>query len=336
MKHRFWSLSLLALVFLGSQIRADVKIESGKGYIDFIAGVDDLVGRYHIDAKFAKPIVWPLNAPGGIAVTRAWPMVPAKKGDSTDHPHQKSAWFCWGDVIPEGLELKDKVKNVKGVDFWAESKGHGRIVCTKVGEPKVEKWKGRIATKNEWRTADGTKIMDETRVLYFYEFGGKARLLVFDVTLHATVCPITFGDTKEGAMGVRVHDAITAGKNGKGKIQNAEGKINEKECWGQKSTWCDYSGPQGGKTVGIAILCDPHNPHPSCWHTRGYGLHAANPFGRSGARFPAMKGRTDLVRLAKGEQIHFRYGLLVHEGDADSGRVAGYFNRFVKLGGMEK
>ncbi len=26
-----------------------------------------------------------------------------------------------------------------------------------------------------------------------------------------------------------------------------------------------------------------------------------------------------------------RYGLLMHEGDADSGQVAGYYQRFVKL-----
>jgi hypothetical protein len=327
----------VALFLTASSLSAaDVLIKVDKDKVDFLAG-DKLVTTYQISPTYAKPILWPVYAPGDIKVTRDWPMVPLKEKESgsIDHIHQKSVWFCWGDVIPEGLEVKDKIKGIKGVDFWSEAKGHGRIVCTEVGKPVVDKWKGHLVTSNEWRTADGKKIMDETRHLHFYDFG-KARLMVLDIRLDATVCPITFGDTKEGAMGVRVHDAIRADKNGKGKIQNAEGKINEKDCWGQISAWCDYSGPIEGKTVGIAVLCDPKNPHPSAWHTRGYGLHAANPFGRAGARFPALAGRSDLVRLAKGDSIHFRYGVLVHEGDTETGRVAEYFDRFVKLRAEEK
>ena len=44
-----------------------------------------------------------------------------------------------------------------------------------------------------------------------------------------------------------------------------------------------------------------------------------------------MKGRTDLVRLEKGEHLKLRYGLLIHPGDARDGKVAEYFERFVKL-----
>ena len=44
-----------------------------------------------------------------------------------------------------------------------------------------------------------------------------------------------------------------------------------------------------------------------------------------------MKGRTDLVHLARGEALKLRYGLLIHPGDANEGKVAEYFDRFVKL-----
>ena len=81
----------------------------------------------------------------------------------------------------------------------------------------------------------------------------------------------------------------------------------------------------------MAILADPKNPHPTCWHVRGYGLMAANPFGRIKSLFPDAMRRDDLVRLAKGEHLRLRYGLLLHEGDATTGQVAEHYERFVKL-----
>lgn len=327
-------LPILALVFGAALVPAAepaaVSIKASKDQVDFLAG-KDLVGRYHIGATVAKPYFWPLNGPGGVAITRAWPMEKGLPGESTDHPHQKSAWFCHGDVIPEGIALKDKIKGVEGVDFWSEAPGHGRIVCTQVGEPKLEKNHGQITTRNEWRTADGTKVLDETRTIHLYNFGD-TNLLVFDIDLHASAVPITFGDTKEGSFGIRINDTIRAGK-GKGKLENADGKVGELSVWGQQSPWCDYSGPIDGKTVGLAILDDPSNRFPACWHSRGYGLMAANPFGRAKSAFPAMLGKKELVKLAKDEHLKLRYGILIHPGDAQGGKVGDYFKQFVKLKG---
>jgi methane monooxygenase PmoA-like len=327
-----WSGVILLALSASTSAQEKVAIRATKSHIDFLVG-DEQIARYQIGPKYPKPIFWPVLAPGGVPVTRAWPMEEARPGESKDHPHQKSAWFCHGDVIPEGLELKDKIRGVEGVDFWSEAKGHGRIVCTRVEEIKKPGLNG-LNTHNTWETADGTKILDEDRRIFFYNLG-KARLIVLDIDLHASAYPITFGDTKEGAMGIRINDAIRVAK-GKGKIQNAEGQINEKGCWGKISAWCDYSGPIDGKVVGLAVLCDPKNAYPSCWHSRDYGLMAANPFGRKRAAFPAVKGRTDLVRIARGDHLHFRYGILVHEGDAETGRVAEHYQQFVKLRTAEK
>src|SRR3954447_23839007 len=107
---------------------APVKVKVSEAVIEFTAG-DDLVTRYHKGPDVAKPYFWPLNAPGRVPVTRGWPMQKGLPKESTDHVHQKSAWFCHGDVIPEGVELKQKVKGVTGVDFWSETPNHGTIVC---------------------------------------------------------------------------------------------------------------------------------------------------------------------------------------------------------------
>ena len=287
------------LIAVSSTCRADDKSEVAsevhEDYLDFRVG-QDLVTRYHIGQGVAKPYFWPLHGPRGVAMTRAWPMEKGSSGGSDDHPHQKSVWFCHGDVIPEGIDLKDKVRGVDGVDFWSETKGHGRMVCN-----KVAKKNGGVETENEWQTANGVPILEEKRTIQLLDFG-QTRLLIVDIDLEARYAAITFGDTKEGSFGIRVNDLIREEK-GNGKIENAEGKVGEKECWGRVSAWCDYSGTIDGQKVGIAILTDPANRYPSCWHSRGYGLMAANPFGRAKSGFPDMKGRTDLVKLSKGEHL---------------------------------
>ena len=343
------SARLLGLVFLctlaarataqDSTARAGNLTVTGNGKRVEFRVADKAVGVYNMGPDVAKPYLWPLLTPSGAQITRDWPMIKGQAGESTDHVHQKSAWFCHGDVIPEGMTLKDaeKVKGIPGVDFWDEAKGHGNIVSVGglnqlgVEHSKIEGAKANFVTKNEWQTAEGTKILDEIRIVQFYAMPD-AYLYVFDTQLTASAVPITFGDTKEGSFGIRINDAIREQK-GKGKLENADGKVGERNVWGQHSAWCDYSGKIGDDVVGLAIFDDPANKYPACWHSRGYGLMAANPFGREKSGFPAMKGRKDLVKLAKGESLHLRYGLLVHMGDAKSGHVAEEFDHFVKLRG---
>jgi hypothetical protein len=318
-----WPVLQLALAFLivtlldlqeGDVPHSDIKIHNNTA--DFRLG-SDLVGNYRFkssDGTLAKPYLWPLFAPNGAAVTRAWPMQPAGTGESTDHPHQKSLWFTHGEVIPEGQ---------KAVDFWGEGKGHGVIVCT-----RERALQNRLVTKNEWRDASGPKLLDEERTIELVSLPD-AFLLVFEIDLCAGERSITFGDTKEGSFGIRVNDAIRQEKGGR--IENADAQTGETNCWGRTSAWCDYSGTVDGKTVGIAILDDPANRYPASWHVRGYGLMAANPFGRKASGFPAMRGRSDLVKLAPGEHLKLRYGVVVHLGNAQEGKVAEHFKRFIEL-----
>jgi hypothetical protein len=302
-----------------------VRLSEDRGHAMFAIG-DDAVARYHIGPRVAKPYVFPVLAPGGIPVTRGWPMVNGLPKETKDHVHQKSAWFCHGDVIPEGVTVSPSGdKNVKGVDFWSEGKGHGIIACVDASA------KGNVlTTKNEWRDSAGTKILDEMRTITLTKTLD-GRLLVFDIALTASVCPLAFGDTKEGSFGVRVNDQMRlTAKGEKSTLVNADGKSGMAAVWGMHSDWCDYSGEVDGQLVGIAIFDDAKNPARAGWHSRDYGLMAANPFGRNASGFPAMKGKTDLVKLGKGETLKLRYGLFLHTGDAKTGKVAEAYQAFTK------
>ena len=313
----------------------EVTVKKSKDAVEFKFG-DEFITTYIIATSAAKPYFFPLNAPGGIPVTRPWPMVKGVKGETTDHPHQKSAWFCHGDVIPEGFVLKTRSsdKRVEGVDFWSETSGHGKMVCIEVGEPKtVSKLEVSLPTKNEWRTPDGDKILDESRTIAVRKLE-KGYLIVLDIDFHASVYAITFGDTKEGALGVRVPDKTAINTKDGGRITSSDGKTavpvgkDNLPMWGIAADWHDYTGCVGDDTAGIAIFDDSKNSHRSVWHTRAYGLMAANPFGRAKSGFPGVKEKKELVTIAKGEHLKLRYGIYTHAGDAKAGKVAEAFGTF--------
>ena len=331
--------AVLAAIFSISPVLAadPVTVTKEKGSVEFKAGAE-LIAKYNVAESVAKPYLWPLNAPGGKPVTRAWPMVKTGSDPKVDHVHQKSAWFCHGDVIPEGLELKVKSsdKHVQGVDFWSENTGHGKMTCVEVGEPKTHDADHvSIPTRNVWTTADDIKLIDESRTLHVHRLA-KGYLIVFDIDLAASAYPLTFGDTKEGSMGVRVADAFRLEVKEGGKVTSSDGKAIDSgtkdnlAVWGQPADWHDYSGKVGSDTAGIAIFDDPANPHRALWHTRAYGLMAANPFGREKSQFPGAKGKAELVKLAKGEHLKLRYAIYTHTGGAADGDVAKAFEVFRK------
>ena len=66
----------------------------------------------------------------------------------------------------------------------------------------------------------------------------------FDITIKATNGPVTFGDTKEGAFGVRVAGTMTVDAKQGGQIVNSHGQTDGK-AWGQPAEWVDYHGPRG-------------------------------------------------------------------------------------------
>ena len=268
-------------------------VVSDKNGIEFTAG-DELVTRYVIAEGIAKPYLWPLNAPGNVAVTRGWPMQKGLAKETTDHVHQKSAWFCHGDVIPEGLDLKERStdKRVKGVDFWSETRGHGKIVCVEVGDQKSDGSAASVVTRNEWRAPDGTKIMDERRIVTVRDLGD-ARLIVLDIDLHASVCPITFGDTKEGSMGVRVSDEFRLTAPGSdGVVTSSDSKASKAPAkdnlpmWGRRADWHDYSGTTDGKLVGIALFDHPKNAAPRGVAYAGIWAHGGQSVRPVRSRFP--------------------------------------------------
>jgi hypothetical protein len=303
---------VLALPLLGqvaikqSADRISVDI-NGKPFTElFLSGAD-----------VRKPFLHPLRAASGKIVTRQWPMEKTE-GETKDHPHHRGLFFTHGDV--------------NKVDFWmsdplAKGDNGARIALKKVRQAKGGKKQGVIAADFEWVEKNGTVHLNESRTMTFYADPTR-RIVDLDIKLTAAR-DVKFGDTKEGSFGIRLNDQIKEQKSS-GKMTNAEGKEGEKAVWGKASPWVDYAGTIDGEKLGITIMDHPSNPrHPTYWHSRAYGLFAANIFGLHD--FYADKTKDGSLTLKQGETLRFRFRVMVHPGDTASANIADEYKKFSAL-----
>jgi Methane oxygenase PmoA len=255
---------------------------------------------------------YPLMGPGGVHMTRHYPMQRDSEGEQHDHEHHRSLWYSHGAV--------------NGVDFWAEAPKAGKIVHDKFLDVKSGTDSAVIRSANKWVAPDGSVTCTDERVFRVYARPKNERLFDFEITLVAGDKEVVLGDTKEGTMAIRLAETMrltpnkfNAGKTN-GHIVQSTG-VRDKDTWGKQAEWCDYHGPVGDKILGVAIFDHPSNPrHPTWWHVRDYGLFAANPFGLHD--FEKKPAGTGDLKIAPGKSVTFKYRFYIHEGDEQQGKVA--------------
>jgi hypothetical protein len=291
--------------------------------------VDDKPFAEYIYQGFAKPIVYPIYGPGQVAMTRNFPLRKDVPGEPADHPHHKSLWLGHA--------------SVNGEDFWLEK---GRIENIRIESVDNNSQRVTITAENRWQNRKRETVCTDTTQIGFEERAGGARVIDYDVAIHADHGPVTFGDTKEGFMAVRIHPALQLTGDPKhgvvshGQAVNSRG-VTGKAVWGQRADWVDYFGPIDGQTVGLAMFDHPQNPrHPTYWHARDYGLVAANPFGireftkNSPTPDPSQKETGDKkdgsLTLEAGKDLRFRYRIVLHRGDTKQADIARLYEEYAK------
>lgn len=264
----------------------------------------------YLIATGPKPILWPVIGPTGVEMTRAFPME-QRPGEKHDHPHQRSIWFTHGEV--------------NGIDFWSENDKHGSIAHREYLTISADDDRAVVATRNDWLDHDGKKVCQDERTLTF-RAGDERRSIDFDIVLRATDGPVTFGDTKEGSMGVRIPTVMDLNSAQGGHIATSDG-LADKAAWGKPAAWVDYHGPVEGKLVGIAILNHPDSfRYPTRWHVRDYGLFAANPFGLKD--FVGDKNIDHAYTLEAGKSLALRYRIILHRGDHQAAGIGQAFESY--------
>jgi hypothetical protein len=257
-----------------------------------------------------KPYLHPLRSASGKVVTRQFPMADMA-GERKDHPHHQGLSFTYADV--------------NGYNFWAsdstqQNEKSGSIRLNKVlkteGGPKT----GTVRVRFDWLTPTGETLLAEDRTMTV-RAEPDARIIDFDITLTARQKAV-FGDTKEGMFNIRL-------ASGFDKMTGSTGCANEKECWGKRADWLDFTGRVDGEDLGVAIFDHPGNlRHPTYWHVREYGLFAANPFGMRD--FTANKSADGSFTLQKGKTLRFRYRVLIHNGKTEPNRLNRLYTEYAR------
>lgn len=305
-----------------SPLAADVKFTKTATQIDILVdGKPFSTLFFGPDAP--KPYMHPLRSASGKVVTRGYPMLNIA-GEPKDHPHHRGLWFTHGAV--------------NGIDFWgnepSQGANKGRVVLQKVVQVQGGDKSGTMTLVFDWKTPDGKTLLTETRTTTIYS-DPRLRILDFDIALKAGAEKVVFGDTKEGAFAIRLAAPLNepTGKERPGiatptgKMISAEGKEGEKNIWGKRSPWVDYCGTIDGEKLGIAIFDHPSNPkHPTYWHSRSYGLFAANIFGEHD--YYNDKSRNGSVAVEPGGTLRFRYRVVIHPGDTSEAGIAALYKKY--------
>ena len=205
----------------------------------------------------------------------------------------------------------------------------------KINIDKTDDGKGIISSVNHWLGADGSPVLVEERQM---EFSGYEDEFVIDLTIRLSpIGPtVSFDDTKEGMLAIRVADWLAENANGTlfestGSYMNAEGEKSEENIWGKRSPWVNLEGKMQEKAIGITIMHHPSSLNfPTYWHARAYGCFAANPIGQ----YDYQKGRKEenpqhrTLSLQKGETALFKFRLLIYEGGKSKTELDADFEKY--------
>ncbi|MGA1369276.1 MAG: PmoA family protein [Blastocatellia bacterium] len=333
-------LGLVCLIGTGGASAQSIKIveQKEKQQLDVYVGEQIFTSYCYWDSQ-KKPILYPLQTAKGTVVTRSYPVTKIA-GERTDHPHHVSVWFNYG--------------NINGVDFWNNSGGRnsekmGTIRHQAVKAIRNGKAKAELDVTMDWIMPNGSKILQQDETIIFRS-GKDLRVIDRIITLTAQKETVVFGDSKEGALGIRVarsleepstQPLIFTDEQGNptkvavldntgvaGVYLSSEGQVGEKNSWGKKAKWMSLSGNVRGEDVVLAILDHPKNPlYPTYWHNRGYGLFAANPFGAK----EFTRGATVLnYTLSPGQSTKKRFRDLLHSGKLTAEQTEALYQQFLR------
>lgn len=262
--------------------------------------------RWNFGSDYPGPFFFPVRGPSGAMLTRmGHPGAP-------DHDHHRSVWFAH--------------HNVEGQDFWSHS-AKGRI--------RQQQWyayqngddEAVMAVRLSWTGEDSAELLQQDLVAALRAAGTTGE---YELEIQSEFRPgrgrsaTTLEQSNFGIFAVRVAASVS-GYFGGGTIRSSEDATGEKQIFGKRARWVDYSGPVtvgsgSARTTeqnGVAYLSHPSNDvMPPGWHVREDGWMTA-----SASMYEPKQTTAE-------EPLLLRYVLYSHRDDCPRSRIEERFAEF--------
>ncbi len=263
-----------------------------------------LFSIYHFSDDFilpnTRPFFWPVLADDGTEVTI----------DHAQHPPlhawQRSIWIGAGDV--------------NGADQWT-FKAEPIPRQTHLRFDAVDK--DGFREELIWGDKADKPMLREVRTVRFLAYRDGSRGMNIYIAFTPVAGDVTFFDNRDhGILSVRPTPKVA-------EAPHFTSDNGSNQCDGRTS-WCDESGSIDGKTYGIAIFDDPENPrHPPLWHAGPNARLATDIFlTHHGAPKHDPDHKAGDFTIAAGKTVSFRYGIVIHSGNATRARVSQKYKHF--------
>jgi len=258
---------------------------------------------------------YPINSPAGRSMT-------VQKTDP--YPHHRSLWFA--DKVQRGDEravtFYSALYSSKEVHHAHKPPYTDHVRSVSINVEKCEGDTLAYTEKLVWEMDDDSPVIDETRKVRIKALSDGEYFM--DVTF--TVTPATDKTVKFVSDAVhyawpyfRINTDFNVAAGG-AIITNSEGGINQEGTNMKPADWVDYSCTADEKNAGMAVFSHSDNPKPHGWLTRDYGTFGPR-------RIDAKSGKP--FTIEKGQTLSRRIGMLIHEGDVDSGKVAERYQAYL-------
>jgi len=270
--------------------------------------------NYQYASTLDLPHYWPLNSPGGknMLVEKPEP-----------YPHHRSFWVADTVRLDGGREVSVYNGLYTGKKMDDGSYGppfRDRVRHVKFTRLDTDDGQAGIDAELVWEMDGSVPILRETRRLRVEALGGGEYFLDLAFTLTAAFGDVEFvSDEVHYAWPFLRLERRWSGESG-GRLATDSGAAGEAATNLKPALWLDYFNTVEGETAGIAVFQWPDG-RDHRWLTREYGCF--------GPRRPDERSGRPFV-LRKGESISQRVGVLVHQGDRKSGRVADRYRLYIE------
>ncbi len=281
-----------------------------------IDGQEAIVYRYGDDVDL--PHYCPVRSPSGRPMT-----VQLTESHPYHHPHHRSVWFADIVQVDGGRKVSFFTALYSRVDPKdPKSPFRDRVRHVKFLGEEVTPKQAVVKTQLLWEADLGKMpMLDEYRTMRVARLGDGEYLIDLTFELKAAYGEAAFlSDQVHYAWPYVRMNPRFSGERG-GTLTNSEGGVHQKGTDGKYARWVDYSNTIDGVAEGLAIFSAPENDHPHRWLTREYGAFGPR-------RAEARNGKP--FTLKQGDSLKQRVGILIHDGDVNTGRVKKRYQQYTE------